>query len=1043
MRPVYGIVAGATLALVPAVALRGQGGAHDAWQLGVGLAAVAAVVLGARLHRTREPRPWWLVAAALALLAAADVAIVVGNHAGAAPAYPGSSDLLRLAAYPLLATGLLVFVRRRTPAHDWGAILDAAVVAVGIASVLWVLVLESVTEDASLSLPAKAVSVAFLVAGILLVGIVVRLVVTTGLGVASTAFIAAATIVQLVVDELYVVGRLDGWYEAGSAIDMLRLAVPVLWASAALHPTMRQLTRLVEEPESWPIRRRIALLACAVVVTAAMVVAGSLPGPAGLSVVTVAAAVLLLLLVSARLGTVVVALERSVVRAEVLQAGAAALVAARSREEVWDVASDTAASLAGGPRHAYVEVELSAHPRLAVRDAVVVGGGDVGAELRGDIRREGSLGRLGTARTFIVPLVLRGRLRGVLRLTSLRPLAWHLHRALATLASQASLALESVELAEDVLERRSEARFRTLVQNSTDIIAVLEEDLTIRYVTPSARAMLGFEPSDLVGTGLGRLLDRSEVPEPEAQLRDAARPHGVLERELRLRRADGSWRTVEGVISDLLGDPSVRGLVLTAHDVTERRELEDRLTHQAFHDALTGLPNRALLTDRVGHALERAKRSGATVALLFLDLDDFKTVNDSLGHLAGDELLVHVAERLRQHLRASDTPARIGGDEFALLLGDARGVEGAGGVAERLLGELAKPIAVGQTDVLVRASIGIVVARPGQTAGELLRNADIAMYWAKQCGGHRYQVFEPQMHEAALTRLELKADLERAFQAGEFDLAFQPIVDLESGRVVALETLLRWTHSTRGTVAPAEFIRIVEETGLINDIGLWVLEQACAQTRAWQVSVPGQAQLSVYVNLSARQILRSQCTEEVARTLFETGLSPSHVVLEITESTLMEDVEGVSARLTELRGLGLRIAIDDFGTGFSSLGYLQRFPVDELKIAKEFVDAVVDSRRTRLVEAIIALARSLDLGTVAEGIEQTEQRDRLLGLGCTLGQGFLFSRPVSAADVPRLLSGPLADVVAQEGPSGAGRLGPVHRLRDEEGLKWLPRSATT
>ncbi len=1008
MRPVHWILLAIALAVVPAIALRGGGDLWELWHVGVCVLAAIGVVVGARINRTRDRRPWWLIAAGVGLVGAAELTSIATERAGLDVIYPSAADFLRLAAYPLFAAGLLIFVRRRTPAHDWGAILDAAVVAVGLGSVLWVLVLDSVASDTLLSVEAKAVSVLFVLAAICLIGLVVRLIVTTGLGVIANSFIASAVVLQLLGDGMYVVGRLDGWYTQGGAVDVMRAVVPLLWAAAALDPSMLQLTRLVEEPESWPIRRRIGLLAGSVLATSAMVVIGTVRGVDALSAVTVAAVLVLLLLVSGRLGTVVVALERSASRAAVLQTGAAALVAAKSVEEIRAVSADTAQMLCDGRRNAYVEVELTARPNVAVLDAVVVGGGEIGIQIRGEIRREGSLGRLGTAKTFIAPIVQRDRLRGAIRVTGVRALAWHVHQGLSTLASQTALALESVELGEDLLERRSEARFRTLVQNSTDIIAVLEEDLAVRYVTPSVDAMLGYAPADLIGRSFASILDPAEVPDAQSQLREGTAPRGVLEIELRLRHVDGSWRDVECVISDLLADPSVRGLVVTAHDVTDRRQLEDRLTHQAFHDALTGLPNRALLTDRVTHALERAKRSGSDVALLFLDVDDFKTVNDSLGHTAGDELLVEIAERLREGLRSADTPARLGGDEFALLLEDTHGAEGAGRVAERLLEAFARPIQLGETVVQARASIGVVVARPGQTADELLRNADVAMYWAKRRGGHSFQVFEPQMHEAALTRLELKNDLGRAFHADELDVAYQPLVDLETGETVACEALLRWTHPARGPISPSEFVPLAEETGLINDIGRWVLERACRQVRSWQLSVPGQAGLSANVNLSARQMLQPSFRDDVMRVLADTGLEPRLLVLEITESTLLEDVEGISARLAELRGLGIRIAIDDFGTGFSSLGYLQRFPVDELKIAKEFVDEVTDERRARLVEAIVTLAASLDLRTVAEGIEREDQRDRLRELGCNIGQGYLFARPVMAADVPALLTGPAA-----------------------------------
>jgi diguanylate cyclase (GGDEF)-like protein/PAS domain S-box-containing protein len=1005
MRPVHWILVGIAGVLASSVAIERDDRLWGIWLVGGCILAAGAVLAGARLNRTRERRPWYFIAGAIGLVAAAELSFLVGDGGALDLTYPWVSDFLRLAAYPLFAAGLAVFVRRRTPAADWGAILDAAVVAVGLGSVLWAVVLEPVSSDGAVSPEAMAVSAAFVVSGIGLIALVVRLAVTTGLVVTANAFIAAAVGLQIVGDSLYVVARMDGWYAPVGAIDVVRVVVPLLWAGAALDPSMLQLTRLVEEPESWPIRRRIALLGCAVLATVGTVVAGTVHGAGSLSFVTVGAVTLVLLLVSARLGTVVVSIERSVTRADVLQLGAAALVAAQSRDEIRAVALKTAQKLSGGRREAFVAVELAARPDLALEDAAVVGGGEIAIEVRGEIRRRGSLGRIGTAKTFVAPVVQRDRLRGVIRVTGVKPLAWHVHQGLGTLASQTALALESVELVEDQAERRSEARFRTLVQNSTDIIAVLEQDLVVRYVTPSVRTMLGYEPSGLVGTSFATLLDPAELPDVHRHLADESTPQGVLEAELHLTHADGSRRAVECVISDLRGDPSVKGIVLTAHDVTDRRQLQDRLTHQAFHDALTGLPNRVLLVDHVAHALERSKRSGADVTLLFLDLDDFKTINDSLGHSAGDELLVEIGERLRHGLRSADTPSRLGGDEFALLLEDAQGVEGAGRAAERLLEHLARPITLGETDVQIRASIGIAVAQPGQTPDELLRNADVAMYWAKRRGGHGYQLFEPQMHEAAITRLELKSDLARAFAADELTLVYQPIVDLQDDETVALEALLRWTHPARGPISPAEFVPLAEETGLINDIGRWVIRQACRDLRHWQVSIPGRARLSANVNLSARQVLQPSFREDVLQILVDTGVEPTDLVLEITESTLLEDVEGVSARLAELREIGIRIAIDDFGTGFSSLGYLQRFPVDELKIAKEFVDEVVDPRRARLVEAIVTLARSLDLRTVAEGIEHEQQGERLRQLGCELGQGYLFSRPVPAGEVPSLLRG--------------------------------------
>jgi diguanylate cyclase (GGDEF)-like protein/PAS domain S-box-containing protein len=1004
VRRLHWLVAGAIALLACSIPLLGRGAALDAWLAALAAVSACAVVFGVRLNRARERWPWIVAAAGVGLLALAQVVVLLVFLGTLNASYPGPADAFRLAAYPAFAAALLVFVRRRTPAHDWGSILDAAVVAIGVASVLWALVLNAVTADPSLSVAAKVVSIAYPVAGIALLGLCVRLLVSTGLRVAANALVGAATVVLVVTDGLYVHGRLDGWYEDGGWLDFARTAVPLLWAVAALDVSMRRMTDPVEQPEAWPIRRRVVLLGCGVATTSAMVAVDAFRGEPGVSGVTVIAAIVLLGVISARMANLVVAFDRSVAREAVLQSGAAALVTARTRDEIRGVVEDTAQRLAGGKRQAFVQVELGIRPSLeTVTDAVVVGDGLVAATIRGEVRRSGALGRLGTAKTLLAPIARRDQLQGLLRVTGTRPLPWHLHQGLDTLASQAALALESADQREDLFERSSEARFRTLVQNSKDVIAVLEPSFVIRYVTPSVEEMLGWSPGSLVQKKLDEVLDPDE-PGVGADLRSAVGGEVEVQRELRLLRSDGIVRTVECVFRNLLDDPSVRGIVMTAHDVTERRQLEDELTHQAFHDALTGLPNRLLLTDRIEHALERARRSGSDVALLFLDIDDFKTVNDSLGHTAGDELLVEIGSRLRDALRVVDTAARLGGDEFALLLEDAKGVTGATTVAERVLDAVAVPLRAGGTEVLCRASIGIVFGEPGQSAGELLRNADVAMYRAKQAGGHRFQLFEPRMHEAALTRLELKADLERAFAADELDLNYQPLIDLQTGRVVALEALLRWCHPIRGFISPLEFIPIAEETGLINDIGAWVLRRACRQTREWQVGVPGYSGLAINVNLSARQILQPTFRHSVAETLAETGIHPTQLVLEITESTLMEDVEGVSARLAELRALGIRIAIDDFGTGFSSLGYLQRFPVDELKVAREFVDAVVtDPRQARLVEAIVALARSLELETVAEGIEEEGQHQLLRQFGCRLGQGYLYSRPLPAADVPGAL----------------------------------------
>ncbi len=444
------------------------------------------------------------------------------------------------------------------------------------------------------------------------------------------------------------------------------------------------------------------------------------------------------------------------------------------------------------------------------------------------------------------------------------------------------------------------------------------------------------------------------------------------------------------------------------HDITLRKQLELQLQHQAFHDSLTGLANRALFRDRVAHALARQARSHGAVSVLFSDLDDFKTVNDSLGHDAGDQLLVAVAERLRAVMRPEDTTARFGGDEFAILLEETT-EDGTRRAAERILEALRSPFEFQGRQVVMHASIGAAVTSDSQTEpDDLLRQADLAMYNAKTSGKGRFAFYEPQMHEAAVTRMELKADLERAMADRDFELHYQPIVDLRTGSVTGVEALLRWRHPERGLVLPADFIPIAEETGLIVSLGSWVVDAACQQLAAWDsAGLPGGAPhelMSMWVNLSARQLQEPDFVETVAEAVRSSGIRPDRLTLEITESALMADLDQSAATLHRLRGLGVRLAIDDFGTGYSSLSYLERLPVEVLKIDRSFTAAIGHGRDVPvLVRSIVKLGQTLHMEVLAEGIETAEQLARLRAIDCRLGQGFHFSPALPADQVIELL----------------------------------------
>ena len=546
--------------------------------------------------------------------------------------------------------------------------------------------------------------------------------------------------------------------------------------------------------------------------------------------------------------------------------------------------------------------------------------------------------------------------------------------------------------------RRHEHRFRSLVQNSSDLIVVVDGEGTISEVTPVAERMLGRTPETLVGTPLLDLVHADDAAAVTESLTSA----GVV--AWRVEHADEHWIDVESTATDLLSDSAVRGIVLAVRDVRERRGLEQRLQHQAFHDALTGLPNRVLFEDRVRQAVVRSRRSKKPMAVLFVDLDDFKTVNDSLGHAAGDELLIQTAARLDDSLRGSDTAARLGGDEFALLLEDISGPEEAEAVAIRLHDALDKPFQIGDEEVFVRASAGIVVSDGTGAGDDLLRNADTAMYAAKAAGKGRHEVFRPTMHANARRRLELMGDLRRAVRDGEFVVDYQPLVALRDSRVLGAEALVRWNHPRYGRIPPSDFIPLAEETGLIVQIGELVLWEACRQAVQWE-PLDDEQPVYVSVNLSPRQFKPAgKLVETVKRACEETGLDPRRLLFEITETLIVTDHLSAAKDLQELRALGARVAIDDFGTGYSTLSYLREFPIDIVKIDRSFVTELGrGGSDAALVRSVLDLGEALNMEIVAEGIEDTTQLDSLKAMSCAVGQGFYFSRPLTGVEMSAIL----------------------------------------
>ena len=472
-----------------------------------------------------------------------------------------------------------------------------------------------------------------------------------------------------------------------------------------------------------------------------------------------------------------------------------------------------------------------------------------------------------------------------------------------------------------------------------------------------------------------------------------------------MAHADGQWRTVDVVITNLLDEPDVGAIVLNGRDVTERHALEQELNHQAFHDTLTGLANRALFLDRLSHAMDRGDRGADPVAVLFLDLDDFKTVNDSFGHPAGDQLLVAVAERIRSATRPGDTVARFGGDEFAVLVESGTMPEAAEAVAERITEALAPTFRVQTNDVAMRASIGIALGqRPQETPDDLLRDADLAMYLAKRNGKGRFEMYRPNMHADAVRRLETAVGIREGLEADQFEVFYQPIVNAHTGRLIGAEALVRWNHPSRGLLAPIEFIPVAEATGLIVPLGRQVLRDATRQAQEWRQSGLVDDDFYVSVNLSAHQLQEPDLVDDVSRALDDSGLPPEALVLEVTESALVENLDVTLPRLHALRCLGVRLAVDDFGTGYSSLSYLADLPVNFVKIDKSFIDRITpDAEGSAMVRGVIDLSRALGFTCIAEGVESESQRAVLDELGCDNVQGYLFARPGRATDMAEVL----------------------------------------
>jgi len=1015
------LVVGAVLtaAYLFAPHLKGNGPLINA----LGLSSSVAIVAGVLMHKPRARVAWLLLAGGQLLFFAGDVYTYsypkLFHHD---VPFPSAGDWLYLAVYPVLMAGLFMLVRKRNPDGDRPGLIDSAILTVGIALLSWVFLIAPNLHLSGLSLYPKLVSSAYPLGDVLLLAAAIRLAVDRGKRAPAFYLLVASIVSLLVVDSAYDYALLKGTYNHQLIYDVGWIAYYILWGSAALHPSMRTLEEPAVDVRNRLTRARLTLLASSCLVAPGIRFVEEFHNP-DIEVVVVAAAVLFLLVV-ARMAWLVRQEERAVNREVALRGAGVRLVAAAGERQVQEAAVASAQTLLGDGQPVrlvlrsddatMVTASTEGHgwlissetrdwlfaPRSAAQQIAI---GQLPAAVRHDLRFDD------TGSGVFLSLTARDETRGVLAVGLPAQIARESLDSLEALATQVSLAVEGAALADDLHRRESEARFRSLVAHSSDLITVLAADGTVTYQSPSIERLLGYSVEEIEGTRFDRLLrdsDRPRLARILTGLPDAgSETHAI---ECSLRHRDGTWLQFEVQQTNLLQEEHVRGIVLNSRDVSEQKAFEDQLAHQAFHDPVTGLANRALFADRVQHSLTRMQRGGLSVAVVFIDLDDFKTVNDSLGHAAGDFVLKEVAFRLEATVRPTDTVARFGGDEFAVLLDGIVDTQEAADVTERILRALELHLEIDGKEVFPRASIGICIAdrdHDAPAAEELLRNADVAMYMAKRDSKGGYRLFEPRMHERVVERLELRAELQRAIDHRQLEVYYQPVVRLDRKVIYGIEALLRWRHPTRGSILPEQFIPLAEETGLIVPIGRWVLGEACHQAARLNATMaPGTESLTMSVNLSVKQLQSDSVVADVRNALEASGLDPAALVLEITESVMMADMDLAVQQLNDLKALGIRLAMDDFGTGYSSLSYLSRLPVDILKMDRSFLISDHEADAS-LAAAIISLGKSLRLDVVAEGVERLDQVPSLRDLGCELGQGFLFAEPMSEDSLNQYLAG--------------------------------------
>jgi diguanylate cyclase (GGDEF)-like protein/PAS domain S-box-containing protein len=962
-----------------------------AWTV-IGLTGAATVVYGTRRHRPYRTVPWYLLAGALVFFTAGGTVFLFD----ADRTFPPLDEILVAGMYVLLILGLLSLPRASTHS-DWGGVADVLVVTASLGLLAWVLLIHPYLAVQALPFHDVLIGVGFPLLNVVVVAALARFV-QVAPGRPAVGTLAAGVIALLIANGFFARTQLRAGWHPGRALDVGWLLFFAACGAAALLPSMRAITEPARAAD-----RPITLARLLALGLSALIPPAVLLGEAIRHVQIDAEAIsglttLVFVVVLLRLAGVVGLYRRASQREAGLRESVSVLVAATDVEAVRAQVHAAVARLF--PPNRPFEMALLLAGDAPIDNAGAIDGGGtrflptatVGAPELAPLHRYDM--------ALIAPLAVSGEatprpLMGTLIVAADRRRLIDLRESLASLAGLTARTVERIQLTGEIARRNSEQYFRTLVQSMSDVVIILDADGTIRYATPSAAGMFGDQ--EIVGRHI------TDLP-VEAQ-RDRARE--ALRRVIAgedppgmglwtARRPDGQLAEVRIEFRDLRDEPTVRGIVLTLADVTQQIRLEQELRHLAFHDSLTDLPNRVEFTERVRQAIDDAADRHTLVGVLFLDVDDFKLVNDTMGHEVGDRLLRAVAERLKGILRPGDTAARLGGDEFAILIEGATEMSDVEAAAARVVAALATPVTLEGAQLAATASIGVATTVDANTESQLLRSADLALYVAKGAGKGQWRRYEPSLHEEMMRRRGLRERLDRALRYDEFRVVYQPIVQMATSAPVGFEALLRWDDPERGPIPPPEFIGVAEESGLIVPIGELVLRRALASAKEW---APGAEGPYVSVNISVRQFQDPGFLDVVWDVLSDSQLPPRRLVLEITETLLLRPEARVWTDLAKLREAGIRVAIDDFGTGYSSLSYLRQVAIDILKIDRSFIDPMGTSVQQRaLVDTIVQLAKQVGLDVVAEGVERGADRDLLVTMGCPLGQGFLWGKPMDGPE---------------------------------------------